>query len=84
MGVAVGEELTAQDTPHQAGDPAPPRPHTEMYRVSCRHVDHELGCVVLRGIGFSWRCTCGARGKITGDRSEALEAKRKHEAEHQR
>ncbi len=80
--MAVGERLTAQDTPHQAGDPAPPRPHTQLTHPMVRAYDHELGCMVARGLGFSWRCTCGARGQISGDRREAVAAKREHEKEH--
>jgi hypothetical protein len=84
VGVVVGEELTAQTAPRTAEDSAPPRPRTALCHVNGRHFDHELGCLVSRGLGFSWRCTCGARGRISGDRAAALEAKREHEEGHAR
>jgi hypothetical protein len=33
-------------------------------RVTIREPSHILGCTLVRGIGYSWRCRCGAKGAI--------------------
>src|SRR5690348_11992304 len=37
-------------------------------RVTLREPSHILGCQLVRGIGWSWACRCGERGRIVGDR----------------
>ena len=43
----------------------------ELYPVRIREPSHVLGCDLVRGIGFSWRCRCGERGKVYGSWREA-------------
>jgi predicted SprT family Zn-dependent metalloprotease len=63
-------------------EPVPERFKTELRRVTvCEH-DERLEVKSVRGIGFSWRCTCGERGLIRRTRLTALDDKREHEQEH--
>lgn len=58
------------------------RPRTELRRVTvCEH-DERLEVKSVRGIGFAWRCSCGARGKVWRTRAGALWGMREHEDTH--
>jgi hypothetical protein len=61
---------------------APARPKTELRRVTIHEHDDRLRVMTLRGVGFSWRCTCGARGRVRSERTAALHDKALHEAGH--
>lgn len=37
---------------------------------------------VIRGIGFAYDCTCGARGSVRKSWNEAMQDGRDHQAEH--
>jgi hypothetical protein len=39
--------------------------------VRVREPSHILGCELLRGVGFSWRCSCGEKGKVVATWREA-------------
>ena len=41
-----------------------PRHRVTVGSVRVREPSHVLGCELLRGVGFSWRCNCGERGKV--------------------
>jgi hypothetical protein len=82
VGAAVGERLTEPLSPHQAGEPVPSRPHTELRRVTFKAWDERSTVWAVRGVGFMWDCTCGERSRTITDRREALAAKHEHEAEH--
>ena len=41
-----------------------PRHRVTVGSVRVREPSHVLGCELLRGVGFSWRCSCGERGKV--------------------
>jgi hypothetical protein len=63
-------------------EPVPERFKTELRRVTvCEH-DERLEVKSVRGVGFSWRCTCGERSKVYRSREMAALAKLAHEQEH--
>jgi hypothetical protein len=61
---------------------APPRPHTELRRVTIYRHDDRLDVMTRRGIGFGWRCTCGEKAPRVMSRDAAIAGKREHEAGH--
>jgi hypothetical protein len=65
------------------GTETPARPKTELRRVTIHEHDDRNDCMTVRGVGFSWRCTCGERGRIYAQRGFALAEKRLHEQRHQ-
>ena len=80
------------DTDRNQGDWAPNtetnpvihRPYSEPHPLTVTRYDNELHAMVRHVYGYSWRCTCGARGDRFETMREARQGKREHEATHQR
>lgn len=53
--------------------------HRLTYRpVRLRQFAPLLGCDLLKGIGYTWQCSCGERGPILRELREARDAGRSH------
>lgn len=48
--------------------------------VKIREPAPEIGCERLRGIGYSWRCSCGERGPIMASHRSARNGGAEHRA----
>jgi len=82
--VAASERAVDPASLHQAGEPAPSRPHSTAHPLTVTRYDHELHAMVRHVYGYSWSCDCGASGERFETMNGARQGKREHEATHQR
>jgi hypothetical protein len=55
-----------------------PKHRVTVGSIRVREQSDLLRCAQLRGIGFSWRCSCGLRGPVFARYRDALMASRRH------